>query len=427
LSVEVARNQVLLKAANRMSIVRRLCAGPGMSRSDLATALGLTRSTVTRLVRELLAEGWLMEREMVITGDPGRRPTPLFIDPHRLLLLGAEVGVGTLRVVATSLLGEVHERLTVGFAADSDASDCMEQLAGALLGVFERIHAPDRRAIGICIGLPGGVDEARGVLRSAPHLGWHGVSVARILRQKLEGSALGGVPLFARNEADVAAMGEVEFNAPEAAEPLLYLSLNQGLGAGVIVRGNLLTGSRAFAGEVGHVVLQMDGPPCSCGRRGCAQTLISARALSGSAKAIEEAGRYLGMLLQNLVAAYDPGCIVLGGGLVDLGDTFLEPARRTLRDCAAAAGLSPPLLRTSRFGPDAVAVGAAALARYRLMHPLAAGSVAVAPAIRPRQRAGFALAAPAERVPESLTGQTEAARPRIEPEVYGQFVVVSTL
>jgi DNA-binding Lrp family transcriptional regulator len=90
-----------------MALVRRLCVNPGMSRSDLSASLGLTRSTVTNLVRDLLADGWLLEREVVTTGDPGRRPTPLFIDPHRLLLLGADVSVKSVRVVAVSLAGEV--------------------------------------------------------------------------------------------------------------------------------------------------------------------------------------------------------------------------------------------------------------------------------------------------------------------------------
>ena len=81
------------------------------------------------------------------------------------------------------------------------------------------------------------------------------------------------------------------------------------------------------------------------------------------------AGHHLGVLLQNLAAAYDPGCIVLGGAAIELGDAFLQPALRTLNDYAKAAGLSPPLVRTSRFGAQAVAVGAAALARYRLTRP----------------------------------------------------------
>jgi predicted NBD/HSP70 family sugar kinase len=184
----------------------------------------------------------------------------------------------------------------------------------------------------------------------------------------------------------------MEFNPSIASDPLLYLSMNHGVGAGVIFNDRLLTGRRGFAGEVGHMVLQINGPLCSCGRRGCAEALIGARSMLGTdeehphplreirrlvqerhpetLRAVRKAGGYLGVLLQNLASAYDPGSIVIGGQMADLGDVLLQPALRTLTDYAAAANLPPPNVRSSRFGRDAVPVGAAALVRYRLTRPL---------------------------------------------------------
>jgi predicted NBD/HSP70 family sugar kinase len=387
----------LLKDINRMALVRQLCARPGLSRADLATSVGLTKSTVSLLVRELLEEGWLVEREIVATGDLGRRPTPLFIDPTRLLLLGAEVGVDAVRVVATSLTGEILATAVSSHGASKTAKACIAILATALLKVRRQLDGAAHQIIGIGVGLPGGVDEASGFLNFAPNLGWRDVAFRELLSEKLGGSALEGVPLFVQNEADVAALGEMEFNPSQASDPLLYVSINQGVGAGVIVGDRLLTGSRGFAGEVGHIILQLNGPLCSCGRRGCAEAMIGLRALFGAppaqgtsspplaeiqrrlaghdadtARAVKKAGNYLGVLLQNLAAAYDPACIVLGGSVVELGDAFLQPALKTLNDYAAAAGLAPPTVQISRFGADAVAVGAAGLARYRLTRPLLA-------------------------------------------------------
>ena len=385
-------SQQLLKVINRMALVRHLCANPGLSRADLAGAVGLTKSTVSGLVRELIGEGWLVEREVVATGDLGRRPTPLFIDPGRLLLLGAEVGVESVRVVATSLTGEIHACTVAHYGASRTAKACMAILATALLKLRRQL-GDTQQVLGIGVGLPGGVNEARGVLHFAPNLGWRDVPVGDLLAEKLQGTPLEGVPLFLQNEADVAALGEMEFNPSPASDPLLYVSINQGLGAGVIVGDRLLTGSRGFAGEVGHMVLQLNGPRCSCGRRGCAEALIATRAmLHGSGedaalrslgevrahlvdedaetlKAVASAGRYLGVLLQNLATAYDPAAIVLGGSVVELGEPFLKPALDTLLDYATAAKLPPPSVRISRFGANAVAVGAAALARYRLTRP----------------------------------------------------------
>ena len=139
------------------------------------------------------------------------------------------------------------------------------------------------------------------------------------------------------------------------------------------------------------MVLDAGGPLCSCGRHGCAEALIGPRAMApgvpnelaltqvqrlvaagdkATLGAVERCGAYLGVLLQNLAAAYDPGCIVLGGALVELGDAFLRPALRTLGEYARAAGLAAPEVRLSRYGADAVALGAAGLVRYRLTRTL---------------------------------------------------------
>jgi predicted NBD/HSP70 family sugar kinase len=386
LRLETAGSQQLLKDTNRMALVRLLCANPGLSRVALAAAVGLQKSTVSQLVRELLEEGWLVERDVVVTGDLGRRPTPLFIDPSRLLLLGAEVDIESIRVVATSLTGEVLASAVSSRASAAPPEASIARLAAVMLKVRKQLDKGQHRFIGMGIGLPGGVDEATGFLHFAPNLGWRDVPVGALVVDKLAGTPLDGVPLFVQNDADVAVLGEREFN-PRAAHSLLYVRVNQGVGAGVIVGERLLTGSRGFAGEVGHMVLQVNGPLCSCGRRGCAEALIGPRAMlntpgvaqpmaeirrrladgdADTIRAVKKAGGYLGVLLQNLAAAYDPGCIVLGGPLVDLGEKFLEPALRTLNDYAAAAKLAPPAVQISRFGPDAVAAGAAALARYRL-------------------------------------------------------------
>ncbi|MDM4765204.1 ROK family transcriptional regulator [Pelomonas sp. SE-A7] len=399
-----AGSQTLLKLINRMALVRQLCVSPGLSRVDLANAVGLTKSTVSSLVRELLGEGWLVEREVVATGDLGRRPTPLFIDPSRLLLLGAEVDIEVVRVVATSLTGEVQACAVANYEAAKGAKACITVLANALLKVRKQLDAA-QQIIGMGVGLPGGVDEARGVLNFAPNLGWRDVPVGELLAEKLRGSNLAEVPLFLQNEADVAALGEMEFNASPSSDPLLYVSINQGVGAGVVVGERLLTGARGFAGEVGHMVLQINGPRCSCGRRGCAEALIGSRAilrhaeleeeahLPGSmaevrsrlaagedetSKVVASAGRYLGVLLQNLATAYDPACIVLGGSVVELGEPFLKSALETLQDYSAAASLPSPTVRTSRYGSNAVAVGAAGLARYRLTRPALPQTTAMA-------------------------------------------------
>jgi len=399
----VTGDHQLLKQLNRMALVRQVGTQPGLSRASLAEVLGLTKSTVSMLVRDLMDEGWLIERELMATGEVGRRATPLHLNPDRLALLGAEIGVDEARVVATNLLGEVLDRRVVTYDDTGDPSSCIKLVASGLARLARRLGRTNgaggaRQVLGIGIGLHGGVDETLGMLRYAPHLGWRNVKVDSQLRSHFAGTALDGLPLYLQNEANAAALAEFEFTGQSGTDPLVYLSIGYGVGAGVIVGDSLLTGLNGFAGEVGHAILQANGPLCSCGRRGCADALIGLGSLLGTEKpsraalermfetvaqgrqqhcaAVTAAGEQLGILLNNLWAAFDPMAIVIGGPALRLGDTLIAPARRVLGDYADAAMLTAPEIRTSRFGADAVAVGAAALARHRLTRPLDLQSMA---------------------------------------------------
>lgn len=399
----VTGDHQLLKQLNRMALVRQVSTQPGLSRASLADVLGLTKSTVSMLVRDLMDEGWLSESALIATGEVGRRATPLHLDPGRLALLGAEIGVDEARVLATNLLGEVLDTRVVSYDDSTDPASCIKLVAAGLVRLARRLGRPtgtgsSRRVLGIGVGLHGGVDETLGMLRYAPHLGWRNVDVDGQLRAHFAGTPLEGLPLYMQNEANVAALAEFEFTGQSGTDPLVYLSIGYGVGAGVIVGDNLLTGLNGFAGEVGHAILQANGPLCSCGRCGCADALIGLASLLGTEKpsraalerlfekvalgerqtcaAVGAAGEQLGILLNNLWAAFDPMAIVIGGPALRLGDTLIAPARRVLGSYADAALLSAPEIRTSRFGADAVAVGAAALARHRLTRPLDLQSMA---------------------------------------------------
>jgi predicted NBD/HSP70 family sugar kinase/DNA-binding XRE family transcriptional regulator len=395
-SMLLTGDQQLLRQINRMVLVRKLLSESELSRADLAEAVGLTKSTVSVLIRELVDEGWICESEHVVTGSLGRRPTPLHVDETRLALLGADLGIDEIRIVATNLLGVVLDHHVVQYEDVSDVGACLKQLAQEMVRIARKLHAQDRSILGIGVGMHGGVDETAGVLHFAPNLGWRNIHAAGALSAHFAKSPLADLPLYVQNEADVSALAEFEFSSPSSSDPLIYLSIGYGVGAGVVVRDSLLTGCRGFAGEVGHMILQSDGPLCSCGRRGCAEALIGLgnllkktgqsiperrQALQGlfaqvhsgknqPGNAVEVAGRNLGILLNNLWVAFDPKRIVLGGPSMGLGDAFLGPARAVLQAYSEAAQLPSPEIQTTRYGDDAVAIGAAALVRYHLTRPL---------------------------------------------------------
>ncbi|MCX9154503.1 ROK family transcriptional regulator [Niveibacterium sp. 24ML] len=390
----ITGDQTLLKQLNRMAIVRCVRQRAGQSRADLAKETGLTKSTVSLLVQELIDEGWLQENAIQITGALGRRPTPLVVDPSRLAMVGAELGVDFIHVVGVSLVGEIisySKEPVVGV----DPKTVLGRLGAMLIQEVAIVRDAGRKVLGIGVGLPGAMDEAAGLLKVAPNLGWRRVDVASVLRAALADAGLSALPLWMQNEADVAALGEFEFGDAPVRDPLVYLSLGIGVGAGIVVNDRLFSGAAGFAGEVGHSILQVAGPRCSCGREGCAEAFIGLRAVAQQAaqqgeegpsvaaladriahaepqavSAAARAGHYLGVLMQNLWTTFDPGRFVLGGPTCELGAPMLDAARETLSRYARDAGVPMPEVRLSRYGSRAVAAGAAAMVLHKIVRPL---------------------------------------------------------
>jgi glucokinase len=217
----------------------------------------------------------------------------------------------------------------------------------------------------VAVAAPGPVDQKRGVVRNPPNLpGWEVVPVVQILKDAL------GVRVILENDADAAALGEHAFGAGRDFRNMIFITVSSGIGGGIIVDGRIYRGATGAAGEVGHMVVDEDGPTCGCGQRGCLEALASGTAIAARAAAlaaegespllarlaresppltaedvqraalagdvvarrvIEEAGHYLGLGLVNLVHVFNPHGIVIGGGVSHMGDLILEPARGVVR------------------------------------------------------------------------------------------------
>lgn len=387
-------DQYFVKNLNRMALLRLLRERSGSSRADLSELSGLTRSTVSALTKELIDEGWLVEADVLATGALGRRPTPLSLDGTRIVLLGADLGPDAIRIVATSILGEVLESTQAALRSRDPDEACQQlvEMATALSAKFVRGRW---RLLGIGVGLHGPVDKRSGVLEFAPNIGWRNLEVGRRLDVELAAAGLGDVPVYYQNEADLAAVGESEFCERPVSDPLVYVSCGIGVGAGIILNEALFTGASGSAGEIGHTTLVIGGRLCSCGRLGCAEAYIGLKGIAAAAgclqgdvidhrgllerigkrdkttrNAFARAGASLGVLLQNVWTTFNPQTIVLGGETVTLGgDTLLDAATSVLAECAARAGLTPPGIRLARYAEFATAAGGAAYALHAALNP----------------------------------------------------------
>lgn len=365
-------DQQLVKRINRSVLLRLVRAQPGLSRARLAQESGLTKSTVSLLVRELLDDGWLSESGApVATGDGmGRPSTPLTINGGLRALIGIEIAVQVVRVAAVSLQGELLGSSTEPLKDKSPAAACKQAAALAAKAHAQLAHR-GLQLSGIGIGVPGAVDSQSGAVRFAPNLGWRDVDLLPMLMASLSAAGVPPVPIQLQNEADAAALGEYEF-APDGTseDPLVFVTCDFGVGAGIVLNDRLFVGAQGMAGEIGHTILQIDGPRCSCGRRGCAEAFFGERALAQPKSDAARAGEFLGVLLQNLWVTFNPRVIVVGGNSCATHPQLLSSAMRTVEKFADAAALPPPRLRAARYGALAPAVGAAAFVLHEYLRPM---------------------------------------------------------
>lgn len=361
-------DQQLVKRINRSVLLRLLRQRGGLSRAQLAQESGLTKSTVSLLVRELLDEGWIAESTVATPQGLGRPSTPLYIDGTRRAFVGVEVAVEVLRVVGVSPTGQVlcswEEPL-----ADAQPQAVCQQLAPRVAQAHRQLSQQGVQVSGVGVGLPGTFDEATGIVRFAPNLGWRNVAFVPLITQALQQAGMPPVPIHVQNEADTAALSEYEFADDQAQGSLIFVTCDVGVGAGIVLNDRLFTGVQGMAGEIGHTILQIDGPPCSCGRLGCAEAFFGAKALSRLDRPTQ-GGVYLGVVLQNLWTTLSPSALVVGGASCVRHPDMVQVAQDTLAAYAARADMAAPEVRPARYGLWASAVGAAALVWHHDLRPM---------------------------------------------------------
>jgi predicted NBD/HSP70 family sugar kinase len=339
---------------NRALVLRKLFRDGPLSRADLARATHVTRVTASDLVGELLEEGLVEELGHRPDKGVGKPATLLGIVADARLILTLDLSDDEqFRAALVDLSGKVVERAAVspgpGRRTGDDALALVTRLATDL------VERADRPLLGIGIGSPGVVDTA-GVVLEAPNLGWHDVDLAAHVAQAVPGAP----PTHVANDANAAVLGELGLGGP-AGRSLLLVKVGQGVGAGVVIDGHLVVGDRFAAGEIGHVVVDPDGEPCACGRRGCLETAIAAPALRRAGLARGDAGRQLGLALAPVVSALNLREVVLSGPLDLLDETFRQGALGAIRSRTMPAVGDNVDVRSSPLGEDDVLLGAAML------------------------------------------------------------------
>ena len=346
------------RAHNRSLVLQTLYRSGPLSRADLARETALTRVTVGDLVAELIGEELAIELgTRVDASRPGKPATLLDLnrDGHRIV--GIDLGdTEVFRGALIDLDGTILERREI------DARGLVgEDAAAAALALARELTAiADRPVLGVGIGSPGIVDLA-GCVLTAPNRGWTDLPLQARLQAEL------GLPVIVANDANAAALAEYGFGGASA--DLMLVMVGYGVGAGLLLDGTPLFGSRFAAGEIGHVVVGTDGgEACACGKQGCLETWLAvprlqARIAAGEPReaVLRQAGERLGIALAPIVGALNLSEVVLSGPVELLDGTLAEATVDTLRQRTMEQFHGDLTVRLTSLGGDIVMRGAAVM------------------------------------------------------------------
>jgi predicted NBD/HSP70 family sugar kinase len=384
----ISGNQQLLRTINRLAVLRAIRLNPGISRVQLADRLGLTRPTIGNLVDDLLAGGWLKEEHLGPTGTLGRRPVALHVNNDSRAIIGTDVNAERIICVATTLSGEVRE-LSISPTPPRDGEEMIDMLADHAGKVWQRLENAGFVVSGLGVGVPGMVQPQTGILRQSESTGWNQLPAGDLLKKNFELRGLSDIPILVQRAADCVAIYHFEFRRQGEEDPLLYVHSGQSITSAVASHYALLQGSNGTMGSVGHFILDPDGPPCSCGRHGCANvmaTLIAVEKATGKPASefraavqdndqhviaeLQKAGRHFGVLLYNLCAQFDPARVFVGGPAFQSGPEYLNAAKQSFEELIHWEGEKGFQFEVVRHEINAVALGAATSVLHSLIRPL---------------------------------------------------------
>jgi len=349
-----------------------------LTRVELAKATGLNRSTVATLTSQLGELGFLYESAPGISASVGR-PSPLVHANAATAALSINPETDAITIGLVGLGGKVIKRIRYETPHVPSAQEATNISAAVIEGMRSELDA-SYRIVGVGIAVPGLVRAEDGMVRYAPHLGWHDEPIAEMV------ASATGYPVAASNDASLGAGGEIVFGAGRGCLDLVYLNGGaSGVGGGVISNGSLLAGVGGYAGELGHTLVNSAGSLCHCGASGCLETEVSRTRLlelvgldradideleaalarsrdSAVQKEIHRQLDFLAVTLRTAVNVVNPQRIVLGGFLSTLFALAPERLQRAVADQSLDGPAQSVSIMRAQLGSDLLMIGAAELA-----------------------------------------------------------------
>lgn len=377
----------LIKQINLSIVINTIREKGPISRIEISKISKLNKATVSVMVDELIEKKYAVEiGEGKSSG--GRRPILVNFNGNAGYVIGIELNVGFLTAILVNLSADIYWEKTVPISTnEKEILDCLFSVIDEIRSIYP---ASPLGIIGIGIGVVGVVNFKTGTLVFAPNAGIQNLPLKLLVENYT------GIPTIVDNDCNTSAIGEYAFGAGKGRSQLILLSItNRGIGLGIFVDGKVFRGQDGFAGEMGHMTINMEGPRCNCGNRGCWELYASPRALvdrfkksknidmSPSVDEIIELanqgdhdaittltaiGEYIGVGLSNVVNTFNPEIIIIRGVIANAGKWIFNPINRTLSERCFFFGSTKVEIIPSQFGKYAASIGAATEIIQHLFH-----------------------------------------------------------
>ena len=384
------KNLEAIQAMNRTLLLRLLQQNHICSRANLAEQSGLKQATITNIINDFIS--WeLVEETGLIEGCKGRRAIGIRLKTEGFYVIGVRLSRKYFEVGIFTLMGELVEEEYREYITNTKPSVVIPKIQEYIQRLIE--DHPEKKILAVGMAVPGPYYFEEGVIE-AVFTDWENVSIKRMLQDGLE------LPVVIDHDANAGVLAECSFGIdPNLYETVVYLAVGQGIGAGIYYEGKIFRGATGIAGEIGHASINMDGPRCECGNRGCltcyASTLAFAERVNQRMRNMgrqpfkqfqdliqpvrqkdtviyEEFQvnmRYLSAGIINLIYSYNPSLIIIGDEMSRVGEQVPEEIRYNIRQLVERKVLNQAEIRLTSFEKDSAFIGAAELAiDYAFVH-----------------------------------------------------------
>ncbi len=361
----------------------------GLSRTDLADQMGLTRAAVSLIVNDLLKSEVVQEAESRTTPN-GRPPVALEVNPKIGLVGAIDMGASHLSIALADFTARIVQEAEFPFDIKDGPEACLARADKNLNELLKSqgLKIGDLLAVGL--GVPGPVITEMGMVVAPPIMpGWDHYPILSTLEK------MWGCRVTLNNDAELGALGEWAYGAGRGEKNVAFIKVGSGIGAGLILNNQIYGGTTGAAGEIGHLTIDENGPLCNCGNHGCLEAFAGGHAIAKQGQMLVEAGKktilselplekitahevieaarrgdlyaqeilkragtFIGIAIAGLVNLFNPSIVILGGGVAQVGDILTNPIRRAVHERAMRASEQSVRITTGMLGRRALLIGA---------------------------------------------------------------------